>query len=210
MSPPSLFRLSGLALMLSAAVFSVAELIAFSILVSHGAQYDLGEMARTGPFLIQSLLTLLSGMLLLGGLVGLYLKQSEAAGRSGFIAFLLAFFGTALVVGDFYTNTFVTPMVAREAPTFLDNPLSGILQVWLPFSFGLLALSWLLLGVVTIRAHVYPRAAGWFLLAAAFVALIPVPITHLPFFVALAWMGLYLLRVRNHAVPRSRRQSKPR
>lgn len=33
---------------------------------------------------------------LLGGLVGLYAKQSEAAGRLGFVGFLVAFLGTAL------------------------------------------------------------------------------------------------------------------
>lgn len=203
MTASGLYRLSGLALALVAAVFSIAELIAFSIFVTYGAEYDLSEVARTGAFVIQSLLTLFSGMLLLGGLVGLYLRQSEAAGKLGLVSFLAAFFGTALVVGDFYTNTFVTPMVAREASAFLDNPLSGILQVWLPFSFGLLALSWLPFAIVTIRARVYPRTAAWLMVAAAFVALVPIPLTNLPFFVTLAWMGLFLLRVRD-AAPRGR------
>jgi hypothetical protein len=29
------------------------------------------------------------------------------------------------VTGDFYANTFITPLVAQEAPAFLDNPLKG-------------------------------------------------------------------------------------
>ena len=141
-------------------------------------------------------------------MVGLYVRQSEEAGKLGLIGFLLAFFGTALVVGDFYANTFVTPIVALEAPAFLANPLSGILQMWLPFSFGLIALSWLLLGVATIRAGVYPRAAAWGLLVAAFVALVPFPLANLPFYAAVAWIGLDLLRTR--AVPSRGRRSKPR
>lgn len=38
---------------------------------------------------------------LLGGLVGPYIRQSEAAGKLGVVGFLLAFSGTALVEGDF-------------------------------------------------------------------------------------------------------------
>jgi hypothetical protein len=141
MSPSSLFKMSGLALVLESTKFVVAELLAFSIFLSQGEAYDLRQIATTDAFLLQSLLTLIAGTLLLGGLVGLYVWQSEAAGWLGLTGFILAFFGTALVTGDFYANTFVTPLVAIEAPAFLDDALSGMLQVWLPFSFVLLALN---------------------------------------------------------------------
>lgn len=209
MTPSSLLRLSGLALVLAAAVFSTAEVIAFFIFAAQGETYDLREIARTRAFFLQSLLTMPAGMLLLGGLVGFYVKQSVAVGKFGLIGFLSAFFGTVLVVGDFYANTFVTPMVAREIPTFLNNPLAGVLQVWLPFSFGILALSWLLLAVATVRARVYTRGTSWFLLFATVVALIPLPLLNLPFDAALAWLGLDLLRARD-AAPRSRSRSKSR
>lgn len=209
MTPSILFRLSGLALVLAAALFTIAEVIALSLFATHGEGYDLHEIAQTEAFFIQSLLTLLAGPLLLGGLVGLYLRQSEAAGKFGLIGFLLALFGTTLVVGDFYTNTFVTPMIALEVPDFLNNPLAGMLQVWLPFSFGLLALSWLLLTVATVRARVYPRGASWLLLFATVVALIPLPLINLLLDAALAWFGLNLLRVR-HVSPRSRRSTSRR
>jgi hypothetical protein len=202
-----LFRLNGFALVLAAAVFAVAELISFSIFVAQGEDYDLAEVAAGGAFFVQSLLTLFAGTLLLGGLVGLYLRQSEAAGRLGLVGFLVAFFGTAFVVGDFYANTFVTPLVALGAPEFLDDPLSGILQVWLPFSFGVLAFSWLPLAIATLRARVYPRGASWFLLVGAVLALVPFPLANLPFYGALAWLGLHLLRAR-YVAPSGRGGSK--
>ena len=205
-APPGLFRLSGLALVLAALLLAVAEVLALAIFVRQGPEYDLGQIARTGTFFFQSLLTLLAGTLLLGGLVGLYVRQSEAAGRLGVIGFLLAFFVTTFVTGDFYANTFVTPMVALEAPAFLDNPLSGFLQVWLPFDFVLLALGWLLLAVVTVRARVYPRVASWLLLVGAVVALVPIPLANLPFEAVLAWLGLFLLKTRDY--PARRRRSK--
>ena len=209
MTPSRLFRLSGLALVLAAALFVVAEVISFSLFATQGETYDLTKIAQTDAFFFQSLLTLLAGTLLLGGLVGLYLRQSESAGRLGLVGFVLAFFGTTIVVGDFFANTFVTPMVAREAPAFLDNPLSGILQVWLPFSFVLLAISWLLFAFATLRARAYPRGASWLLLAATLLALIPIPLTNLPFYAAVALAGLHLLSVREEA-PRGRRRNKPR
>jgi hypothetical protein len=108
--------------------------------------------------------------------------------------FVLAFLGTALVVGDFYANTFITPLVALEAPNFLDNPLAGVLQVWLPFDFVLLAASCLVLCVATVRARVYPRGASWLLLGGAVLALLPLPLVNIVFETALVWLGLALLK----------------
>jgi hypothetical protein len=193
MTPSRLFRLSGLALVLAAVLFVTAELLAFSLIVEQGEAYDFRQIATTGTFFLQSFLTLFAGALLLGGLVGFYVRQSDVAGKLGLVGFVSAFFGTALVEGDFYANTFVTPMVAQEAPAFFDSPLSGFLQVWLPFSFTVLAFSWLLLAVATVRARVYSRTASWFLLAGVVVALVPFPLTNLPFETALAYLGFVLL-----------------
>ncbi len=209
MTTSGLFRLSGTALVLAAALFALAEVIAFYIFTEWGEAYDLREIALTEAFFLQSLLTVFAGALLLGGMVGLYVRQSEAAGKFGLVGFLLAFLVTTLVVGDFYANTFVTPLVAKEAPAFLDNPLSGILQVWLPFAFVLIGLGWLLLAVATVRAGVYSSGASWLLLVGALLALVPIPLTHLPFDAAVAWVGLQLRRVRD-VTPRGHRRSKPR
>jgi hypothetical protein len=194
MTPSALFRASAVALVLAAVALAVAEVLSFSILAAQGGDYDLGEIARSGIFFLQSLFTLLAGILLLGGLLGIYLRQSGASGKLGFVGFLVAFLGTALVVGNFYANTFVTPMVALGDPAFLDDPLSVVLQAWLPFSFGLLALSWLLFAVATLRARVYPRGPSWLLLIGAVVALVPIPLAKLPFYTAVGWVGLHLSR----------------
>src|ERR671917_1366311 len=194
MTTPGLLRLSGVALVLVAAVFAVAEVISFAIFAAQGEDYDLAEVAAGGAFFVQSLLTLFAGTLLLGGLVGFYLGQSGSAGRFGLAGFLVAFFGTSFVVGDFYANTFVTPLVAIGAPAFLDDPLSGILQVWLPFSFGVLALGWLPLCVATLRAGAYPRGFSWALMAGAALALVPFPLANPPLYAAPAGAGPHPLR----------------
>jgi uncharacterized membrane protein len=192
-SPLNLFRMSGLALVLAGAMFVVAELISLSVLAQADAD-DLRQIAGTNSFFLQSFTTLVSGIFLLGGLIGLYIRQSEDAKKLGVVGFVLAFFGTALVVGGFYTNTFITPLVALEAPSFLDNPLAGVLQVWLPFDFVLLAASWLVLCAATVRARVYPRGASWLLLGGAVLALLPLPLVNIVFETALVWQGLVLLK----------------
>jgi hypothetical protein len=64
----------------------------------HGAVRRASRGA-TGVFFAQQMLFLPGAVVLLGGLVGLYAKQSEAAGRLGFVGFLVAFLGTALPWG---------------------------------------------------------------------------------------------------------------
>jgi hypothetical protein len=73
-------------------------------------------VALTDRFVVQSMLTLLAVMLLLAGLIGFYAFQSREAGRLGAIGFSIAFFVTALMVGDFYAHTFVTPTLAIDIP----------------------------------------------------------------------------------------------
>jgi hypothetical protein len=201
----ALFRLSGLAIVLAATMFAISELLALLIFAQQGEDYDLSQIATTAIFFWQSLLTLWAGALLLGGMPGLYARQSEAAGRLGLVGFVLAFFATVFVEGDFYSNTFITPLVAQDAPAlFMNSPLAGILQVWLPFDFVVLALGWLLLAASTVRARVYPRGASWFLLLGAFVALVPVPLANLPFEAALIWLGFVLLKTREDTSGRRR------
>jgi hypothetical protein len=66
-SPSSLLKLSGLALVMAAVMFVIAEMLAFAIYVKAGAAYDLKQIAQTGTFLLQSILTLFAGALLLEG-----------------------------------------------------------------------------------------------------------------------------------------------
>src|SRR3712207_9334907 len=95
MSPPNLLRMSGLALVVAGAMFVFAELISLSVL-AQGDVDKLRQIAATSSFFIQSCSTLVGGIFLLGGLVGLYVRQSEAAKKLGVVGFVLACLGTAL------------------------------------------------------------------------------------------------------------------
>jgi len=99
-------------------------------------------------------------VLLLLGLVGLYARQSEESGATGLVAFLVAFAGTSMILGTWWTNTFVAPTLATDAPAFLEAGPTGIMGVAYTLSFALGAVGWLLFGLVSLRTRVYPRAAA--------------------------------------------------
>lgn len=47
-----------------------------------------------------------------GGLVGLYVCQSEAAGLLGLVGFLMSFSDNALIAGAVWVDTFIVPWLA--------------------------------------------------------------------------------------------------
>ena len=204
LSSPNLSRISGLAAVVAGVTFIIAELLTpFVAPILSEAYRNVGTVALTDAFFAQSLLTLFGGAVLLGGLVGLYARQSHAAGSLGMVGFLLAFFGTVLVTGDFYANTFITPLLALGNYEFLGGPFAGVLRLWLPREFGFLAAAWLLFALATVRAGVYPKGASWLLLVGAVVALLPLPYVNIAFDAAIAWLGMALMRQRTS--PASRR-----
>jgi hypothetical protein len=199
-SPSRLTRASGWAAALAGAFFILAEVITTTTLFTNPEA--LGRVALTDRFIVQSMLTFLAAMLLLAGLVGLYAFQSREAGRLGAVGFPIAFFATALMLGDFYANTFVTPALAISVPKALDVHNAGVLALWLPLEFGFLALAWIPFALSTVRAGIYPRGAAWLLTGGAVVALVPLPYINVPFDAAVAWLGLALMRQSTSPSPR--------
>ena len=156
MSSSDLVRWSGLAAVAGGVLFVVAGLLDFTL------PGGLVERAATGTFVVQQLLFLLATVLLLLGLFGLYTSQSEAAGVLGVVGFLLAFFGTALLVGVWWMEVFFWPFIPPQALDFIGmtpwgTPLSGLTC----------EAGWLVFGIATLRAGVYPRAAAIVLIVGA-------------------------------------------
>ena len=94
MRSSDLIRWSGLAAILGASLLLISDLLGFTVLSG-----DLIEIVTTGAYLADGGTRVLAGILLLIGLVGLYARQSGASGTLGLVAFLVAFAGTALILG---------------------------------------------------------------------------------------------------------------
>ena len=162
------------------------------------AGYELDEAATTGTYGGVTVLTLLGTVLLLVGLVGLYAGQSQAAGLLGLVGFLATFLGNVLVAGAVWEATFVVPWLAGEAPELLGGGPTGWLALGFVLSYTLAGLGVTLFGVATIRARVYPRAAGALLIIGvvpvAVWNFLPLPLPDMLLGVAVAWLGLALFK----------------
>ncbi len=143
----------------------------------------------SGTFVVQQLLFLLATVLVLFGLFGLYASQSEAAGVMGLVGFLLAFLGTALLAGLSWAQAFVVPFIATRSPALLESEPLGSILSFLAFTAG-----WLVFGIATLRARVYPRAAAIVLIVGAvlpFVSFI-LPASAFVFGIGVGWLGFAL------------------
>jgi hypothetical protein len=121
------------------------------------------EALLTSSYLVSSGLRLLGIILLLWALIGVYERQSEAAGTFGLWAFVVAFFGTALSAGNTWAEVFVWPTLAQVAPNMMSGSVteaSSYLSAGLTLSFPLFGIGLILFGVATLRAGVYPRWAS--------------------------------------------------
>ena len=94
----------------------------------------------------------------------------------------------------FWTNVFVPPTLAVEAPAVLDAEDTESLAFGFIFSTTIFGLSWALFGVAMLRAQVYPRVAAIVLIIGALIVIAPLSATGLVIEVALIWLGVSCLR----------------
>jgi hypothetical protein len=121
------------------------------------------EAYFTSAYHVASGLRLLSIVLLLWALIGIYGPQSRTAGTFGLWAFVVVFFGTALIVANSWAEVFVYPTLAQVAPNEWSGSIlevSPYLSLGLTLSFPLFGIGLILFGVATFRAGVYPRWAS--------------------------------------------------
>ncbi len=196
MATPSIFRMSGLALIVGALLASVGYWL---------RPYVQDISAYSLPVYVPSGLLRFSGALLvLIGLPGMYAYQSSRAGRFGLVSFILTFLGIAILeisTGPLYG--FVPPLLASNSATQSLVAEPGVLETQLGtgyavvFISGLLAanLGMILYGISILRARVFPRWAAILMIVgvpATFVlsslpAIGDKPITLV--FIGLAWCG---------------------
>lgn len=101
-----------------------------------------------------------------------------------------------LSMGASFVDAFAKPVVwPWEDPEYFERTVAA-LAIFAPG----FVLGWVLFGVATHRARVYPRASAMLLIAGALILLLPLPLGGLVFAAALAWMGYVLFTGRDGEV----------
>jgi hypothetical protein len=198
----NLIRWAGLAAILSGILFLVIQMI-------HPP--DILSSVTTGRWAITHYLGVAMSLLGLLGIVGLYARQVEAAGWLGLAGYLLFSLFYALTMAFQFAEAFISPVLATEAPKFVEGFLGIVTGAPSEVNLGALPalysltgfvgyiLGGLLFGIATLRAGILPRWAGG-LLAIAAVSVLAAPllahpldrILAAPMGLALAWLGYAL------------------
>jgi hypothetical protein len=107
----------------------------------------------------------IGGVLYLAGFVALMLFaatshtwQERRSGRFGVVATLAALVGTMMLGGDLWFETFAVPWLADEAPSAFATDPTTLLALGAISSYLMFAIGWLLYGISSFRARVFPRA----------------------------------------------------
>lgn len=198
-------RWSGLAAMLSGLIY-------VSIQPIHPT--DILSSVTTTQWSIVHYLSLIMDFLGLFGIAGLYARQVEKANWLGLAGYLLFSLFYALSLGFHFTEAFISPMLATQAPKFVAGLLgmvtgtpSEVSLGSIPTVYGLLGVAYmlggLLFGIATFRAGILPRWAGGLLAIGAALTLagafVPHPFDRIfavPVGLALAWLGYSLFSER--------------
>ena len=150
MSSSNLIRLGGLAAVVSGVLFVIAELLYLVIGMSPSA-----ENLNSSSAVVQGVLFALGGMLLVGGLLGLYISRKDELGVLGAAGFIVAFVGSVFAMGIFWGGAFVVPTLAEIAPELVDAGPPPLVMFADITAFSLLTLGWLLLGLAFLSSRVY-------------------------------------------------------
>lgn len=173
MSSATLFRLSGLALLIALPL----QILGFVIHPPSEQVVDVLKPAY-GP---AHLILFASWTFALLGLTGYYARQSHRAGVLGLIGFCATVFAAAYHFYLLLYEAYATVALARDSATQAlvgDGPLAHGAGALGPLGFASI-LAFPLLGIATLRAGVLPRPAGWLQIAsvpAFFLSIVLVPL----------------------------------
>lgn len=155
MSTASLFRLSGLANIVAGILTAVFWLV-------HPGLDD-PQNALLGRWMYVNTSFIVLIVLLMWGLTGLYLRQTENSGLLGFVGYVLGFIGLALFVGLGAFDAYVVPALTSGSTGLLGETgalMQGALGKYAPITGSTFALGYVLFGIAAFRAGVFPRWAA--------------------------------------------------
>ncbi len=159
MSSSSLYRISGIVLIIAIVVGTIDSIISAFVFPNTGPGIPASAVTSTSWSVLVTT-SFICYVLVLFGLVGLYVYQARKAGILGFLGFLLTFLGYLFsgIVATFFGMT-VLPFMATKSPATFSGAYDMLAFPGLGGGL-LLFIGTMLLGISVIRAKAYPRIAG--------------------------------------------------
>jgi hypothetical protein len=186
MSSSTLYRLSGISLLIGSLLLIIGDISSF---------FSGNDQASTIA-VSSALIRLIGAMLIALGLPGMYVRFAKRAGILGLIGFTGTFFFILMAIASETIVIFTLPLLLTQGLLSGGAPPLGLLIISL--ADALLALvGGTLLGIAIIRAAISPRWAGAVLIVSSLIfalgSALDLPITNaglILFAAALAWLTL--------------------
>ena len=129
-------------------------------------------------------------------LVTAYGREADEAGAFGVLAFLVALVGTMFLAGDLWFEAFAVPWLGDVAPASLHVP-GGTLVIGAFIGYVLFAVGWVLFGLASIRAHVFPLPISIAIVLGGIIGFqAALPPFAIPLAVAICSLGIWMIRTR--------------
>lgn len=201
---PKLIRWAGLAAMGSGILYIAIQAI---------HPLDVLSSVTTPRWAIVHYVSIVMDILAMLGIAGLYARQVEKSGWLGLTGYLLFSGFWAFSVALHFIEAFISPVVATEAPKFVEGLLGmvaghasasnlGALPTVYALLIGVVGyvLGGFLFGIATFRARILPRWAGGLLTLGTLLPVLLSSVVHHPFDrlfavpvgFALIWLGYAL------------------
>jgi len=158
----------------------------------------LTDYVLTTTHAVNSILSIAAFALLAVALVAVYDLEAHEAGGLGALGLAAAIVGTVFMAGDWWYEAFAVPRLAEVAPDAIEVFVGGRLLAGGLLSFVLFGIGWVLFGIASQRAHVFPGAASIGILIGGLLSGVPIGLAYLSGGVILGFafvaLGAWLMR----------------
>lgn len=140
----------------------------------HGGRDAASIVPRSGFYAEIHVVAAICSLFVIFGLISIYLKISDRAGRAGLWAFFIATVAQGMYAGELFIDGFFNPMLSRYDPVlqthfhsaqYLSTPM-GVLGgafFFVPFVTLSMFIGYGWFGYTVVRSGVLPRSVGVFL-----------------------------------------------
>jgi hypothetical protein len=197
MSESALSRYAGPIVLIVGAYLAVIHLVLEFVFIRFS---DLAVMLADPTFRVANLAYAAAFSGLAIAACAAYDKQAREAGRFGLVALCAAIIGTVNLGANMWFEGFAVPWLAGEVPQILTAEKTLFWQVGYYSSYLLFAIGWVLFGLASLRARVFPRLISLAIVVGGAIGFLAArPPYGVALGLALLSLGIWMVRTRSAA-----------